>query len=129
MYKKHHPPALSDDVWRLEKIGKDGVFHRKLAENGISTVQDLLRFLVVSEDKVRSVSSLGLVQDCVFGCVFYGDCDMTIDADAWKWDVEQNMGDNHPACLGMLDRERALLLLQFVATATLLQLHSSTCRS
>lgn len=56
VYKKHHPPALTDDIWRLEKIGKDGVFHRKLVENGISTVQDLLRFLVVNEDKVRSVS-------------------------------------------------------------------------
>ncbi|KMZ63190.1 Calmodulin-binding protein, putative, expressed [Zostera marina] len=60
LYKKHHPPALTDDIWRLEKIGKDGVFHRKLVENGISTVQDLLRFLVVNEDKVRSMFGSGM---------------------------------------------------------------------
>ncbi|MBA0678444.1 hypothetical protein Goari_019790, partial [Gossypium aridum] len=30
LYKKHHPPSLSDEVWRLEKIGKDGAFHKRL---------------------------------------------------------------------------------------------------
>ncbi|CAA2981416.1 calmodulin-binding 60 A [Olea europaea subsp. europaea] len=30
LYKKHHPPFLSDEVWRLEKIGKDGAFHKRL---------------------------------------------------------------------------------------------------
>ncbi|KAF3643476.1 Protein SAR DEFICIENT 1, partial [Capsicum annuum] len=40
LYKKHYPPALRDEVWRLEKIGKDGIFHKKLSLNGINTVQD-----------------------------------------------------------------------------------------
>ncbi|XP_062114252.1 calmodulin-binding protein 60 D-like [Humulus lupulus] len=30
LYKKHYPPALNDEVWRLEKIGKDGSFHKRL---------------------------------------------------------------------------------------------------
>jgi len=55
VYKKHHPPALADDVWRLEKIGKDGVFHKKLADFGIHTVQDFLRNLVMDQYALRSV--------------------------------------------------------------------------
>jgi hypothetical protein len=55
VYKKHHPPALADDVWRLEKIGKDGVFHKKLADFGIHTVQDFLRNLVMDQYGLRSV--------------------------------------------------------------------------
>lgn len=58
MYKKHHPPALADDVWRLEKIGKDGVFHKKLADFGIHTVQDFLRNLVMDQYSLRSVRSI-----------------------------------------------------------------------
>ncbi|KAK1320646.1 hypothetical protein QJS10_CPA03g00564 [Acorus calamus] len=36
--EKHYPPSLHDEVWRLEKIGKDGTFHRKLVEEGINTI-------------------------------------------------------------------------------------------
>ena len=46
MYKKHYPPALKDDVWRLEKVGKDGAFHKKLNGSGIYTVEDFLLFLL-----------------------------------------------------------------------------------
>lgn len=62
MYKKHHPPSLNDDVWRLEKIGKDGVFHKRLADSGIMTVQDFLRNFIMDQNMLRhvrkSVSSL-----------------------------------------------------------------------
>nr|CAD1828529.1 unnamed protein product [Ananas comosus var. bracteatus] len=60
LYKKHHPPALLDDVWRLEKIGKDGVFHKKLADFGIITVQDFLRNLVVDQDRLRRLLGTGM---------------------------------------------------------------------
>ncbi|KAJ6411386.1 hypothetical protein OIU84_008037 [Salix udensis] len=53
VYKKHHPPTLNDEVWRLEKIGKDGAFHRKLAAEGINTVQDFLKLSVVDRQKLR----------------------------------------------------------------------------
>ena len=56
MYKKHYPPALKDDVWRLEKIGKDGAFHGKLNSNGIYTVEHFLQLLVRDQQKLRSVS-------------------------------------------------------------------------
>ncbi|KAL8249129.1 hypothetical protein R6Q59_005997 [Mikania micrantha] len=60
LYKKHHPPMLEDDVWRLEKIGKDGAFHKKLKENDIKTVQDFLRLSVVNEPKLRKILGLGM---------------------------------------------------------------------
>ncbi|KAK9065259.1 hypothetical protein SSX86_016642 [Deinandra increscens subsp. villosa] len=60
LYKKHHPPMLEDDVWRLEKIGKDGAFHKKLAANDIKTVQDFLRLSVVDESKLRQVLGVGM---------------------------------------------------------------------
>ncbi|KAG7944635.1 hypothetical protein I3843_15G112300 [Carya illinoinensis] len=57
LYKKHHPPALGDEVWRLEKIGKEGTFHKKLHSEGINTVQEFLKLSVVHPQKLRK--SLG----------------------------------------------------------------------
>ncbi|XP_050377404.1 protein SAR DEFICIENT 1 [Argentina anserina] len=59
LYKKHHPPMLEDEVWRLEKIGKDGAFHRKLAAENIHTVQEFLKMLVVDRLKLKKI--LGIV--------------------------------------------------------------------
>ena len=56
MYRKHYPPALGDDVWRLEKIGKAGAFHQKLAQSGVRTVQEFLQMLTVKPDLLRGVS-------------------------------------------------------------------------
>lgn len=58
MYKKHYPPALTDDVWRLEKIGKDGSFHKRLNNSHIYTVEDFLRLVVRDSQKLRSVSAI-----------------------------------------------------------------------
>lgn len=60
MYKKHYPPAQDDDVWRLEKIGKDGSFHKRLNNNGIFKVEDFLRLAVKDSQKLRKVSELRL---------------------------------------------------------------------
>ncbi|KAE8124901.1 hypothetical protein FH972_019744 [Carpinus fangiana] len=60
LYKKHHPPQLEDEVWRLEKIGKDGAFHKKLAAEGIKTVQDFLKLSVVDPPKLRNILGLGM---------------------------------------------------------------------
>ncbi|KAL4588388.1 hypothetical protein LXL04_001272 [Taraxacum kok-saghyz] len=48
-YKKHHPPGLGDDTWRLEKIAKDGVLHRLLSSHKIYTVKDLLQIYNTNE--------------------------------------------------------------------------------
>jgi hypothetical protein len=71
VYKKHHPPALADDVWRLEKIGKDGVFHKKLADFGIHTVHDFLRNLVMDQYGLRSVrETYTLIERIAVFCLF-----------------------------------------------------------
>ncbi|KAJ0985024.1 hypothetical protein J5N97_003380 [Dioscorea zingiberensis] len=55
LYKKHFPPTLKDDVWRLEKIGKDGSFHKRLNKAGIYTVEDFLRVVVRDPQRLRKI--------------------------------------------------------------------------
>jgi len=67
VYKKHYPPALNDEVWRLEKIGKDGAFHKRLTAAGIVTVEGFLRQLVRDSTKLRAVSASYYVKLIVVG--------------------------------------------------------------
>ncbi|MED6205656.1 hypothetical protein PIB30_019778 [Stylosanthes scabra] len=60
LYKKHHPPMLNDEVWRLEKIGKDGAFHKKLSSEGIKTVQDFLKLSVIDPHRLRKILGIGM---------------------------------------------------------------------
>nr|CAD1842382.1 unnamed protein product [Ananas comosus var. bracteatus] len=54
LYRKHHPPYLGDEVWRLEKIGKDGAFHKKLALQHVNTVQDFLKLFEVDRHHLHT---------------------------------------------------------------------------
>ncbi|RLM92386.1 calmodulin-binding protein 60 B-like isoform X1 [Panicum miliaceum] len=60
LYRKHYPPVLGDDVWRLEKIGKEGAFHRKLRHNNVITVQEFVRMLMVKPDELRAILGEGM---------------------------------------------------------------------
>ncbi|KZV48613.1 hypothetical protein F511_29687 [Dorcoceras hygrometricum] len=60
LYKKHYPPALHDEVWRLEKIGKDGSFHKRLNKAGIHTVEHFLQLVVKDSPKLRSILGSGM---------------------------------------------------------------------
>ncbi|KAF5183982.1 Calmodulin-binding protein 60 b [Thalictrum thalictroides] len=60
LYKKHYPPALNDEVWRLEKIGKDGSFHKRLNKAGIRTVEDFLRLVVRDSQRLRNILGSGM---------------------------------------------------------------------
>ncbi|KAK8319514.1 hypothetical protein V6Z11_A13G246400 [Gossypium hirsutum] len=60
LYKKHYPPSLNDEVWRLEKIGKDGSFHKRLSAEGIFTVEDFLRLVVRDQQKLRNFLGSGM---------------------------------------------------------------------
>ncbi|XP_066340213.1 disease resistance protein RGA5-like isoform X2 [Miscanthus floridulus] len=60
LYPKHYPPVLGDSVWRLEKIGKEGAFHRKLMRNNIGTVQEFLRMLAVKPNELRAILGDGM---------------------------------------------------------------------
>ncbi|XAR66783.1 hypothetical protein NMG60_11013119 [Bertholletia excelsa] len=55
LYKKHYPPALHDEVWRLDRIAKDGALHKKLIKAEIITVADFLRILVRDPQRLRSI--------------------------------------------------------------------------
>ncbi|OEL16242.1 Calmodulin-binding protein 60 B [Dichanthelium oligosanthes] len=60
LYRKHYPPVLGDKVWRLEKIGKEGAFHRKLRHNNVVTVQEFVRMLMVKPDELRAILGEGM---------------------------------------------------------------------
>ncbi|KAK7397129.1 hypothetical protein VNO78_18296 [Psophocarpus tetragonolobus] len=48
-YKKHYPPCLNDDIWRLKKIAKEGIIHKRLSSRGIHNVKDLLQLYITNE--------------------------------------------------------------------------------
>ncbi|KAK8968564.1 hypothetical protein KSP40_PGU005640 [Platanthera guangdongensis] len=48
------------EVWRLEKIGKDGAFHKKLNKAGIHIVEDFLRLLVRDQQRLRNILGSGM---------------------------------------------------------------------
>ena len=54
-YRKHDIPSLSDDVWRLKKISKDGAFYDALRSSGILVVKDFLRLYYKDEQALRNV--------------------------------------------------------------------------
>ncbi|XP_073058671.1 calmodulin-binding protein 60 C-like [Primulina eburnea] len=60
LYKKHYPPALHDEVWRLEKIGKDGSFHKRLNKAGIYKVEHFLQLVVKDSQKLRNILGSGM---------------------------------------------------------------------
>jgi len=60
LYKKHHPPSLLDEVWRLEKIGKDGAFHKRLSRENITTVRDFLTLLFIDPPRLRNILGTGM---------------------------------------------------------------------
>ncbi|KAF9671538.1 hypothetical protein SADUNF_Sadunf12G0057900 [Salix dunnii] len=60
LYKKHHPPSLFDEVWRLEKIGKDGAFHKRLNRENINSVKDFLTLLFIDPSRLRYILGPGM---------------------------------------------------------------------
>ncbi|KAI3684552.1 hypothetical protein L6452_33776 [Arctium lappa] len=60
LYKKHHPPYLSDEVWRLEKISKDGAFHKRLHKENVKTVKDFLVLFFLDPEGLRHILGPGM---------------------------------------------------------------------
>ncbi|XP_030544891.1 calmodulin-binding protein 60 B-like [Rhodamnia argentea] len=58
--KKHHPPSMSDEVWRLEKIAKDGALHKRMTSRRINTVQDFLQLYEVNASSLRNILGTGI---------------------------------------------------------------------
>ncbi|GAB4855636.1 hypothetical protein Ancab_024257 [Ancistrocladus abbreviatus] len=59
-YQKHNTPALSDPVWRLKRIAKDGASHKRLAEREIHTVRDFLQLYHVNPSLLRHILGNGV---------------------------------------------------------------------
>ncbi|KAI6684960.1 hypothetical protein NL676_030873 [Syzygium grande] len=53
--KKHHPPSLSDEVWRLEKVAKDGALQKRMTSRGINTVQDFLQLYEADASSLKNI--------------------------------------------------------------------------
>ncbi|KAL6599883.1 hypothetical protein ACP70R_045534 [Stipagrostis hirtigluma subsp. patula] len=56
--EKRHLPRLDDEVYRLEEIAKNGAYHNRLLEKGISTVQDLLKAFNKDPDELRKILNM-----------------------------------------------------------------------
>ncbi|KAL3512929.1 hypothetical protein ACH5RR_025646 [Cinchona calisaya] len=54
-YKKLPLPSLTDEVWRLKNIGRNGAFHRRLSMEGVKTVKDFLTLYFVDQTKLRKI--------------------------------------------------------------------------
>ncbi|PIN04809.1 hypothetical protein CDL12_22652 [Handroanthus impetiginosus] len=55
LYGKHYPPSLSDDVWRLKNIGKNGARRKRLNNETILTVQDFLFLHSIDPHKLQQI--------------------------------------------------------------------------
>ncbi|MFQ6660056.1 hypothetical protein Gotur_028694 [Gossypium turneri] len=82
VYKKHYPPMLGDEVWRLDRIDKNGIIHKRLASEGINTVQDFLKMWVVNPGELRRIlgprmserkldHAINHARTCVMGNKYY----------------------------------------------------------
>ncbi|KAK8564796.1 hypothetical protein V6N12_058378 [Hibiscus sabdariffa] len=60
LYKKHYPPHLLDEVWRLERIAKGGAFHQRLASKNIHNIKDFLRLQVTDPSTLRNILGGGI---------------------------------------------------------------------
>ncbi|KAK6148431.1 hypothetical protein DH2020_019343 [Rehmannia glutinosa] len=59
LYEKHYPPSLSDHVWRLENIGKDGPPCKRLNEKNVFTVRDFLFLLSIDPQRLQKIVGAG----------------------------------------------------------------------
>ncbi|KAF7142520.1 hypothetical protein RHSIM_Rhsim05G0118500 [Rhododendron simsii] len=69
--KKHYPPALQDEVWRLDRIAKDGVLHKKLIKADIVTIENFPKVLVRDPQRLRNVRVSILSRFLPFQCSLY----------------------------------------------------------
>eukprot|EP00246_Nothoceros_aenigmaticus_P002739 TRINITY_DN135_c0_g1_i2.p1 TRINITY_DN135_c0_g1~~TRINITY_DN135_c0_g1_i2.p1 ORF type:complete len:472 (-),score=96.20 TRINITY_DN135_c0_g1_i2:1407-2822(-) len=93
LYKKHYPPALHDEVWRLDKIGKDGAFHKRLNTSRIDTVEDFLRLVVMDPQKLRNILGNGMSNKMWEGTVEHAKtCVLSGKLHVYYADDKQNIG-------------------------------------
>ncbi|XP_024365809.1 calmodulin-binding protein 60 D isoform X2 [Physcomitrium patens] len=93
LYKKHYPPSLNDEVWRLDKIGKDGAFHKRLNQSRIMTVEDFLRLVVMDPQRLRNILGTGMSNKIWEGTVEHAKtCVLSGKLQVYYADEKQNIG-------------------------------------
>lgn len=85
-YKKHHPPAMKDETWRLENIAKDGAFHKRLAGKGIFTVGDFTRHYHVDPKYLRDV--LGGLSDRTWDIIIKHAVECVVDETLYAYSTD-----------------------------------------
>ncbi|CAI7854562.1 unnamed protein product [Closterium sp. NIES-54] len=90
---RHYPPKLNDEVWRLDKIGKDGAFHKRLNQSAIVTVEDFLRLIVMDPQRLRSILGSGMSNKMWEGVVEHAKtCALNGKLYVYYADEKQNIG-------------------------------------
>ncbi|XP_071902236.1 calmodulin-binding protein 60 A-like isoform X2 [Coffea arabica] len=56
--QKHHPPSASDEVWRLENIGKGGPIHDRLKGANVNYVKDFQTRLLEDVEELKCLVGL-----------------------------------------------------------------------
>ncbi|XVE63109.1 hypothetical protein DITRI_Ditri06bG0173300 [Diplodiscus trichospermus] len=82
LYKKHYPPSLHDEVWRLERIAKGGAFHTRLASKNILSVKDFLRLHVTDPPAPRNILGGG-ISNRVWDTIIEHAFSCVVDDDEW----------------------------------------------
>ncbi|GMI88877.1 hypothetical protein like AT2G18750 [Hibiscus trionum] len=82
LYKKHYPPHLLDEVWRLERIAKDGAFHARLASKNIRNIKDFLRLQVTDPSTLRNILGGG-ISNRVWDTIIEHALSCVLDDDEW----------------------------------------------
>ncbi|KAE8711531.1 Calmodulin-binding protein [Hibiscus syriacus] len=82
LYKKHYPPHLRDEVWRLERIAKDGTFHARLASKNIHNIKDFLRLQVTDPSTLRNILGGG-ISNRVWDTIVEHALTCVLDDDEW----------------------------------------------
>ncbi|XP_038889883.1 calmodulin-binding protein 60 B-like isoform X2 [Benincasa hispida] len=105
-YTKHYPPSLHDEVWRLERIRKDGKFHEQLALHGIVTVKDFLLLNGTNQPELRRILDrmsdktwrkvLGHAKTCIMD-----DCTVSRCPNGWNGALVEDL--NKPIYLNRFD--------------------------
>ncbi|XVF05979.1 hypothetical protein REPUB_Repub06bG0008300 [Reevesia pubescens] len=93
LYKKHYPPSLRDEVWRLERIAKDGAFNKRLTTHNILCVKDFLRFHVTNPIALRNILGVG-ISNRVWDAIVEHASSCVLDDDEWftYYGVDQRVG-------------------------------------
>lgn len=103
VHKKYHPPSKEDEVWRLEGIGKDGIYHKNLSSHGINNVGDFLKAYLESNDPTSLKKLLGnkvpkklweVMVENAKECVNFSTNKQTSEVNNWPYEV---MVDGHEA--------------------------------